>query len=112
VADAREGRVSTFQWSPETPLLEYASSISPVIFHRPRVSKRCMGNQLSKGKKILVTNMLKEEFKDIELHGGGGLNLIVIRDTQSSRKIDFHGYRGVFFLTFGFKDEKCNRLPR
>jgi len=27
-----------------------------------------------------------------------------IRDTQSSRKIDFRGYRGVFFLTFGFKD--------
>jgi hypothetical protein len=29
---------------------------------------------------------------------------VVIRDTQSSRKIDVHGYRGVFFLTFGFKD--------
>jgi hypothetical protein len=51
--------------------------------------------------------MVKEEFKDIELHDGGGLNLMVIRDTQSSRKIDFHGYRGVFFLTFGFKDEMC-----
>jgi len=48
--------------------------------------------------------MLKEEFEDIELHDGGGLNLMVIRDTQSSRKIDFRGYRGVFFLTFGFKD--------
>jgi hypothetical protein len=48
--------------------------------------------------------MVKEEFKDIELHDGGGLDLMVIRDTQSSRKIDFHGYRGVFFLTFGFKD--------
>jgi hypothetical protein len=35
--------------------------------------------------------MVKEEFKDIEIHDGGGLNLIVIRDTQSSRKIDFHG---------------------
>ena len=48
--------------------------------------------------------MVKEEIKDIEFHDGGGLNLMVIRDTQSSRKIDFHGYRGVFFLTFGFKD--------
>jgi hypothetical protein len=55
----------------------------------------------------LVTNMVKEEFKDIEFHDGGGLNLMVIRDTQSSRKIDFHGYRGVFFLTFGFKDGMC-----
>jgi len=35
--------------------------------------------------------MVKEEFKDIKLHSGGGLNLIVIRDTQSSRKIDFFG---------------------
>jgi hypothetical protein len=51
--------------------------------------------------------MLKEEFKDIELHDGGGLNLMVIRDTQSSRKIDYRGYRGVFFLTFGFKDGMC-----
>jgi len=30
--------------------------------------------------------MVKEEFKDIELHDGGGLNLIFIRDTQSSRR--------------------------
>ncbi len=29
---------------------------------------------------------------------------MVMRDTQSSRTIDFHGWRGVFFLTFGFKD--------
>jgi len=52
----------------------------------------------------LVTNMVKEEFKDIELHDGGGLNLMVIRDTQSSRKIDFLGSGEYFFLTFGFKD--------
>jgi len=50
--------------------------------------------------------MIKEEFKDVELHDGGGLNLMVTRDTQSSRKTDFCGHRGVFFLTFGFKDEK------
>jgi hypothetical protein len=52
----------------------------------------------------LVTNVVKEEFKDIELNDGGGLNLVVIRDTQSSRKIDLVGRVGVFFLTFGFKD--------
>jgi len=39
----------------------------------------------------LVTNKVKEEFKDIELHDGGGLNLMVIRDTQSSGKIDSVG---------------------
>ena len=54
--------------------------------------------------------MVKEEFKDIKLHDGGGLNLMVIRDTQSSRKIDFRGQRGVFFLTFGFKDAQIGRL--
>jgi hypothetical protein len=73
----------------KTPLLEYASPISPAVFHRPRVSERCMGNQLSQREKILVTNMVKEEFNDIELHDGGGLNLMVTRDTQSSRKTDF-----------------------
>ena len=55
----------------------------------------------------MVTNMVKEEFKDVELHDGGGLNLTVNRDTQSSRKIDFCGHRGIFSLTFGFKDEFC-----
>ena len=64
---------------------------------------------LDQRKKILVTNVVKEEFKDIELYDGGGLNLMVIRDTQSSRKIDFRGWRGVFFLTFGFKDVQCKR---
>jgi hypothetical protein len=61
-------------------------------------------NQLSDQRKKMVMNMVKGKFKDIGLHYRGGLNLIVIRDTQSSRKIDFRGYRGVFFLTFGFKD--------
>ena len=82
MTDAREGRVSTFQWSLEVPSLEYASPLSPAIFHRPRVSKRCMGSQLRSNEKILVTNMVKEEFKDVELHDGGGLNLTVNRDTQ------------------------------
>jgi hypothetical protein len=48
--------------------------------------------------------MVKEEFNDIELHDEDGLNLMVTRDTQSSRKADFCGHRRVFFLTFGFKD--------
>ena len=52
--------------------------------------------------------MVKEEFKDIDFHHGGHLNLMVIRDTQSSRKVDIYGYRGIFFLTFGFKDVMCD----
>ena len=48
-------------------------------------------NQLRSKEKILVTSIVKGEFKDIALHDGGGLNLMVIRDTQSSRKIDFCG---------------------
>ena len=56
----------------------------------------------------MVTNMVKKEFKDIELHDGGGLNLMVTPDTQTSRKIDIYGHKGVFFLTFGFKDVSCN----
>ena len=51
----------------------------------------------------MVTNVVKEGFKDIELHDGGGLNLIGFRDTQSSRRIDFHGYRGDIFLDFWFQ---------
>jgi len=47
---------------------------------------------------------VKEEFKGIEIQDGGGLNLMVIRDTQASRKIDCHGLGRAFFLTFGFKD--------
>ena len=51
----------------------------------------------------MVTNMVKEEFKDIELHDGGSLNLMVIRDTQSSRIIDFRGYTGSIFLDLWFQ---------
>jgi hypothetical protein len=55
----------------------------------------------------LVTNIVKEEFKEIESHDGGGLNLMVIRDTQTSRKLISMGIGGEFFLTFGFKDVFC-----
>jgi len=51
-----------------------------------------VGNKLlDQRKKILVANVVKEEFKDIEIHDGGGLNLMVIQDTQSPRKIDIYG---------------------
>jgi len=57
--------------------------------------------------------MVKEEFKDVAFHDGDGLNLMLIRDTQPSRKVDFHGYKGIFFLTFGFKDAlKLAQLAR
>jgi hypothetical protein len=46
--------------------------------------------------------MVKEEFKDIELHEGDGLNFMVARDTQSSRKTDFVGI-GSIFLDFRFQ---------
>jgi len=52
----------------------------------------------------LVTNSVKEEFKDIEFHDGGCLKLIIKRDTQTSRNINIYGYGEMFFLTFGFKD--------
>jgi hypothetical protein len=50
--------------------------------------------------------MVKEEFKDIELHYGGGLNLMFIRDTQPSSKVDIYGYRGNVFLDLWF--QRCS----
>jgi len=109
VTDAREGRVSVAQWSLETLCFEYASPIqAPQFFIGRESQKDVWVTSLDQRKKILVTNMVKEEFKDIELHDGGGLNLMVIRDTQSSRKIDFLGSGEYFFLTFGFKDVQCH----
>jgi len=52
--------------------------------------------------------MVKKEFKNIELNGGGDLNLMLIRDTQSSGKGYSHGYRRVFFLDFWF--QRCSGL--
>jgi len=40
---------------------------------------------------ITVTNMVKDEFTNIELHIGGSLNLKVIQDTPSSRKMELSG---------------------
>jgi hypothetical protein len=53
----------------------------------------------------LVTNVVKEGFKDIELHDGGGLNLIRLHGIpKSQEKLISMGIGGLFFLTFGFKD--------
>jgi len=40
---------------------------------------------LEKRKKIPVTNKVKDEFKEMNLQMEGGLNLIVIQDTQSQQ---------------------------
>jgi hypothetical protein len=92
VADAREGRVSVARWSLETPQLSMPPLYKPHKFFIGRESpKDVWVTSLDQRKKILVTNMVKEEFKGIEIHDRGSLNLVVIRDTQSSRKIDFRG---------------------
>ena len=81
---------------------------APQFFIGRESQKDVWVTSLDQRKKILVTNMVKEEFKDIELHDGGGLNLMVIRDTQSSRKIDFLGSGEIFFLDFWF--QRCSRF--
>ncbi len=59
------------------PCFEYASPIqAPQFFIGRESQKDVWVTSLDQRKKILVTNMVKEEFKDIELHDGGGLNLI------------------------------------
>jgi hypothetical protein len=88
VSDAREGRVSITRWSLETLVLSMPPQQAPQFFIGRESQKDVWVNKPWKTKKILATNMVKEEFNDIELHEGGDLNLMVIRDTQSSRKID------------------------
>ena len=55
----------------------------------------------------MVTNIVKEEFKDIESHDGGSLNLRLY-GIPSRQEKDFTGQEGDFFLTFGFKDVFCS----
>jgi len=69
---------------------------APQFFIGRESPKDAWVTSLDQRKKILVTNMVKEEFKDIEIRDGVGLNLMVTRDTHSSRKIDFMG-RGEYF---------------
>ncbi len=79
--------------------------LAPQFFMGRESQKDAWANKLiGQRKKILVTNRVKEEFKDMESHDGGCLNLIIKRDTQTSRNIDIYGDGGIFFLTFGFKD--------
>jgi hypothetical protein len=64
----------------------------------------------------LVTNVVKEEFKDIELHDGDGLNLIGYTGYPVvKKKLISAGGGEYFFLTFGSKDVQlsicdCNPL--
>jgi hypothetical protein len=79
--------------------------LAPQFFIGRESPKDAWVNKLiGQRKKILVTNVVKEEFNDIEFHDGGCLNLIIKRDTQTSRNIDIYGTGGIFFLTVGFKD--------
>ena len=50
--------------------------LAPQFFIGHESQKDVWVTSLDQRKKILVTNMVKEEFKDIELHDEDGLNLI------------------------------------
>ena len=83
--------------------------LAPQFFIGRESQKDAWVNKLiGQGKKILVTNRVKEEFKDMESHDGDRLNLIIKGDTQTSRNIDIYRDGGIFFLTFGFKDVLCD----
>ena len=69
------------------PMFEYASPCKPHKFFIGRESlKDVWVNKLDHRKKILVTNRAKEEFIHIETYYRDSLNLMVVRDTQPSRK--------------------------
>ena len=54
----------------------------------------------------MVTNMVKDEFKNMELHNGGGAKPHVYSGYPVvKKKLISMGIGGIFFLTFGFKDE-------
>ena len=54
----------------------------------------------------MVTNMVKDEFKNMELHNGGGAKPHVYSGYPVvKKKLISMGIEGIFFLTFGFKDE-------
>ncbi len=100
----------TKQWSLRPHRLSMPPRLAPQFFIGCESPKDAWVNKLiGQRKKILVTNMVKEEFKDIELNDGGGLNFMVTPDTQTSRKIFPYAHRYQFFLTFGFKDVLFSR---
>ena len=51
---------------------------------------------LDYGKKILITNGVKEEFKNIEIQERARLNFMLTRDTQQSTKSVVLGWGNYF----------------
>ena len=51
---------------------------------------------LDYGKKILITNSVKEEFKNIEIQERDRMNLMLTRDTQQSKKSFALGWENYF----------------
>ena len=60
---------------------------------------------LDYGKKILITNGVKEEFKNIEIQERARLKLHVNDGYPAVNKISCPRLVELFLLTFGFKDE-------
>ncbi len=77
--------------------------LAPQFFIGRESLKDAWVNQLRAREKILVTNIVKKEFKEIESHDGKGLYLTVGWDTQSVKK-RYLGVWGIIFLDFCFKD--------
>ena len=62
---------------------------------------------LDYGKKILITNGVKEEFKNIEIQERARLKLYVNEGYPAVNKIVCLGLGELFLLTFGFKEVSC-----
>jgi len=59
---------------------------------------------LDYGKKILITNGVKKESKNIEIQERARLKLYVNKGYPAVNKIRCLGLRELFLLTFGFKE--------
>ena len=64
---------------------------TPQFFIGRESQKDVWATSLIKMKKLLVTNMAKEEFKDIKLYDGGSLNLMLRGYPVVKNKIDSRG---------------------
>ena len=64
---------------------------------------------LDYGKKILITNGVKEEFKNIEIQERVRLKLYVNEGYPAVNKIVCLGLGELFLLTFGFKEGRVRR---